>query len=273
MDEHEPSAHYDRVTRAWGMLLGEELHYGLFAVGDEPLPVATAALTTSMMNAAELTTGMRLLDVGCGTGGPARRLAREAGVEVLGITTSTVGVREAIALSADVPAVSFEARDGLDNGLPDATFDRAWALESSHLMPERRQLVEECARVLVPGGRFVLCDIVRRREIPFVELREKSDMFAVLRQAFGAARMDTLDDYRELFEQSGLDVDDVADLTLQTRPTFDRWRDNLERHRSEVERVLDTEDVAAFEQSLSILAGFWDDGTLGYGLISGQKPA
>ena len=40
-EDYEPAAHYDRVTAAWGMLLGHELHYGYFASGDEDLPTAT----------------------------------------------------------------------------------------------------------------------------------------------------------------------------------------------------------------------------------------
>ena len=28
---YDPESHYDRVTDAWGLLLGEDLHYGIFA--------------------------------------------------------------------------------------------------------------------------------------------------------------------------------------------------------------------------------------------------
>src|SRR4051812_2833504 len=163
---YEPAAHYDRVTAAWTLLLGEELHYGVFHTGDEDLPTATAALTDAMVQAARVHPGDRLLDVGCGTGAPACRLAGEHGVEVVGITTSPAGVAAAAA-RADRAGLgrraTFAERDGMDNGFPDASFDRVWALESSHLMRRRDRLLAECARVLRPGGRLVLCDIVLRR--------------------------------------------------------------------------------------------------------------
>ena len=34
---YDPAEHYDRVTEAWLLLMGDELHYGVFARGDETL--------------------------------------------------------------------------------------------------------------------------------------------------------------------------------------------------------------------------------------------
>ena len=274
-EDYDPAAHYDRVTEAWGLLLGDELHYGLFETGEEPLSVATGELTSRMIAAAELAPGLRMLDVGCGSGTPACRLAEDHGVTVLGITTSEVGIEKATARAAElgIAAATFELRDGTDNGLPDESFDRAWALESSHLMPDRKALVSECARVLKPGGKFVLCDIIRRREIPFLELRDRREEFAVLRAAYGAARMDTLEQYAELAEAAGLEVERSDDLTTETLPTFGRWQANLDQHRERVTELLGAESTEVFERSLGILEAFWRDGTLGYGLMSARKPA
>src|SRR5437588_6852546 len=91
----EPAAHYDRVTPAWSIVLGDDLHHGLFRTPRTGLAAATAALTDELASAAEIAVGENVLDIGCGTGGAARRLARERGARVLGITTSEVGVRYA----------------------------------------------------------------------------------------------------------------------------------------------------------------------------------
>lgn len=274
-ENYDPAAHYDRVTEAWGLLLGEELHWGVFSSPDEPLAQATNELTTRMINASQLSPGLRVLDVGCGSGTPARRIATEHGVEVLGITTSQVGIDAATAktAAAGIPGVTFEQRDGTDNQLPDESFDRAWVLESSHLMPDRQGLVSECARVLRPGGRMALCDIIRRRDIPFAELRERREDFAVLRAGYGAARMDTLEQYAGYAESVGLVVDEVTDLTTETLPTLDKWRETSAQHRDEVIGLIGKESYDTFVVSLDILEGFWRDGTLGYGLISAAKPA
>jgi 27-O-demethylrifamycin SV methyltransferase len=263
------------VTAAWQLLLGEELHYGVFRTGNEPLEVATAELTERMIAAADLRAGQSVLDVGCGTGTQACRLAQRFGVRILGITTSEVGVDEArrrAAAAGVADLVTFEIADGMENLLPGASFDRVWVLESSHLMRDRAAVVAECTRVLRPGGRFVLCDIIRRREIGFLEVRQRRAEFETLRDAFGDARMEPLERYRQLAVQSGLVVDRFDDLTTATLPTFDRWRRNAADHASDVVRELGEEGLSAFVRSADLLEAFWRDGTLGYGLIAAAKP-
>ena len=274
--DFEPAAHYDRVTAAWGLLLGDALHYGVFDRGDESLSEATHALTQRMVDGLRSEPGQRVLDVGCGTGAPACDLAEVHGLEIVGITTSEVGVAAADARAHDrglSDRVSFELRDGTDNGFPDASFDRVWVLESSHLMPNRRALISECARVLRPGGRMVLCDVMRLRPIPFDELRRRRDAFAVLRAAFGNARMDTMDDYVGLAEDAGLSVDHREDLSAVTLPTFAHWLANADTHRDVVVETLGEDGLNEFCEASRVLDTLWRENTLGYGLFSAIRPS
>jgi 27-O-demethylrifamycin SV methyltransferase len=273
-DTYEPAAHYDRVMAAWQLLLGDELHYGVFDRGDEPLDVATGTLTERMIAAADLAPGLRVLDVGCGSGAPARTIAGRFGVEVVGITTSAVGVETARRRTAEagVDGLTFEQRDGTANGFGDASFDRVWVMESAHLMRDKDALVAECARVLRPGGRLVLCDLVRWREIAFAEVRRRRDDFAVLREAFGDAHFESLDGFTSLAASHGLEVDRVDDLTAATLPTFDRWRANADAHRDAVVDLVGVDGHEAFVRSCDLLEAFWRDGTFGYGLVSATRP-
>jgi cyclopropane fatty-acyl-phospholipid synthase-like methyltransferase len=272
---YAPGSHYDRVTEAWTLLLGEELHYGVFETGDEALSTATAELTQRMIEASGLQPGAAVLDVGCGTGAPACQLALEHSVRVTGITTSRVGVEAARrrAAAAGVDAlVTFDERDGMENGFPEASFDVVWALESSHLMRRRDRLISECARVLRPGGRLALCDIVLRREMPFTEVRRLREPLGLLRDVFGDARMEALARYAELAVAEGLQVEEQADLTAATRSTFARWRENAEGHREEVVASLGEDDWQRFVDAAGVLERFWDEGVLGYGLLAASKP-
>jgi 27-O-demethylrifamycin SV methyltransferase len=160
----------------------------------------------------------------------------------------------------------------MDNGFPDASFDRAWALESSHLMRDRDRLLGECARALRPGGRLVLCDIVLERRLEPTEVRRLREPLALLREVFGDARMEPLAEYARLARVNGLEVESETDLTEATRPTFEHWRRNATRYHDEVADLLGAEGPPRFAAACDVLEGFWDDGTLGYGLIAALKP-
>jgi cyclopropane fatty-acyl-phospholipid synthase-like methyltransferase len=270
-----PEQHYDRVTESWRLLLGEDLHYGVFENGDEDLPTATHALTSCMIDAAQLAPDLDVLDVGCGTGAPACHLVERFDVRVLGITTSSAGVELATARAAErglTALARFERRDGTDNGLADGSFDRAWVLESSHLMRDRDALIVECARVLRSGGRMVLCDIMLQRELPFMEVRRLRREFALLRAVFGDAHMLPLARYASMASDHGLEVERQVDLTGSTLPTFDRWRANASRHRDEVISLVGERYLHDFVEAADLLETFWRDGTLGYGLLAAVRP-
>jgi hypothetical protein len=73
---------------------------------------------------------------------------------------------------------------------PAAHYDRvheAWRLIMGDEFHYGLFTTRECARVRRPGGRLVLCDIIRGREIPFSEIRARRADFATLRAAFGDA--------------------------------------------------------------------------------------
>ena len=83
--------------------------------------------------------------------------------------------------------------------------------------------------------------------------------------------MEPLARYREMLETSGVQVDVQEDLTAVTRPTFARWRANAAEHSDEVIGLIGADDYAQFVRSCDVLEKFWDDGTLGYGLIAGCR--
>jgi 27-O-demethylrifamycin SV methyltransferase len=228
-----------------------------------------------MLQAARLEPGLELLDVGCGTGAPACTLAGEHGVRVTGITTSAAGVEAArahAALAGLQESVSFAERDGMDTGFADASFDRVWVLESSHLMRARDRLLSECGRVLRPGGRLVLCDIMLQRPLDLAEVRRLREPLKLLRAVFGDARMEPMAEYVRLAESAGLVSEQQSDLTKATLPTFARWRENAHRHRDRVIELIGEQSWREFTASCDVLEEFWNDGTLGYGLLAADKP-
>lgn len=270
-----PDTHYDNITQAWQHLMGESFHYGYFDPPDLSLDAATEALTRQMAEAGDLQSQHEVLDVGCGIGGPARYLAQQIGCRVTGFSTSEVGVataRERTALRGLDDRVSFFVRDAMANEFDDRSFDRVWVMESSHLMPDKGAMIREAARVLKPGGRMVLCDIIMHRDLAMPEIMKRARAFDLLRVVFGRARMETLASYRGWCESAGLTVSSARDISQQTAPTFAHWRANAERYSREVAELVGEKALADFIQSCSELEQMWADQILGYGLLVADAP-
>lgn len=114
-----------------------------------------------LARAAEVRSGDRVLDVGCGIGGSALWLAQVVGAYVVGMTLSARQVRRARSLARRygfAAQLQFEQGNVLTNKLPSGSFDVVWALESACYLAHSHALYREAYRLLRPGGRIVLGD-------------------------------------------------------------------------------------------------------------------
>jgi tocopherol O-methyltransferase len=146
--------HYDQLDEAYRRIWGEHVHHGYWVTGRENAAEAADALTRLVGERLGVAAGQRLVDIGCGYGATAAAFAR-VGAEVTGFTLSQA--QAAVARSRPESGLSFEVRDWLANGLPDAAFDGGYAIESSEHMEDKARFFAEAARVLKPGSTFVVC--------------------------------------------------------------------------------------------------------------------
>lgn len=274
-DAYDPTRHYNTVVDAWDHLLGEDLHYGYFSSDQEALTEATDALTNEMLALAQLRPGLKVLDVGCGTGKAGCRIASEYDCELTGISPSISCVEKAAARAGSAGCAdraAFVIGDGTQLQFDDGAFDRAWVMESSHLMDDKPALLAECARVLKPGGRLMLCDLMLQRKLSLMQVIEYRDQFLLLKESFGRARMETLAFYGEQMQANGLVVEHSRDISGQTFPTFDRWRENAQHRRDQVTGHIGEQAWRQFRDSCDVLTDFWQAHIMGYGIICAVKP-
>jgi len=111
---------------------------------------ATRLFIPSLLQAAKMRPGMRLLDVACGTG-LAGGAAAAAGARVTGADFSPAMVVMARSL---YPAVEFQAADAEDLPFPDASFDAVIANFGIHHVERPERAIAQARRVLAPGGTF-----------------------------------------------------------------------------------------------------------------------
>jgi SAM-dependent methyltransferase len=103
-----------------------------------------------------------ILDVACGKGATSRRLQRHypAGA----ITGINISERQLETCRANAPGSRFLRMDATALEFPDASFDNILCVEAAFHFRTRERFFHEAFRVLRPGGRLVLCDILLTRE-------------------------------------------------------------------------------------------------------------
>jgi SAM-dependent methyltransferase len=150
-----------RVLRLWGkedmILTADDLApIDQFHIGGKGATLALAGL-------AGVGPATRVLDVGGGFGGPARMLAATYGcsVTVLDLTEAYCHVGEMLTARCGLSdRVAFRHGDALAIPFPDAEFDLVWTQHSSMNIADKRRLYTETFRVLRPGGRLALYEIM-----------------------------------------------------------------------------------------------------------------
>jgi len=108
--------------------------------------------------------GDRLLDLGSGIGGPARYFADRFGCRVTGVDLTPTFVEAARDLTERcglADRVAFELASVTALPFPAATFDAATMIHVGMNLPDKAAMAREAARVLKPGGRFLIYDAMR----------------------------------------------------------------------------------------------------------------
>ena len=121
--------------------------------------------TAELASAAGVDPSSRVLDLGCGIGGPARYLAVTFGCKVTGVDLSPTFIEAATYLTGRCglsERVMCRTGDALHLPFEDAAFDVVFLQHVAMNIEDRAALYSEVRRVLTPGGRFATHDIVLR---------------------------------------------------------------------------------------------------------------
>ena len=159
----------------------------------------------------KLQPGEHVLDLGSGAGIDVFLAARRVGVDgrVIGVDMTPAMLQKARANAAQLGLAQVEFREGRLENLPvvDASIDAVTSNCVINLVPDKAAVFHEVARVLKPGGRLVISDIILDGALPAAI---EKDVYAYVGCISGAMQRPA---YLEALEAAGLrDVEILKDI-------------------------------------------------------------
>jgi ubiquinone/menaquinone biosynthesis C-methylase UbiE len=173
----------------------------------------------------------RVLDVGCGSGGPAVFLASAIGCEVTGVDVNEAGIRAGrdlankARLAEKVHFHPVDARQKLP--FPDQSFDAIVCMDVICHLPNRGQMFLDWHRVLRSGGRMLYTD-----PIVVTGLVSKEE-FAV-RSSTGYFEFAPPGVNEQLIREASFELVLTEDVTENEAAISEHWHDAREKHTQEL---------------------------------------
>ena len=225
-------AHYDLGNDFYKLWLDPTMSYSsaLFS-GDaqRSLEAAQLAKYRRILSRLNARPGQRVLEIGCGWGGFAEVAAREAGLEVLGITLSPAQLeyaRQRMEKAGLNEQVTLELRDYRD--LAGEKFDFIVSIEMFEAVGERwwQSYFKTLSRMLAPGGRAVVQSITIDDEL-FPRYRRGTDF--IQQHVFPGGMLPSPSAFSQHAAKAGLTVQDVFAFGPDYSRTLAEWSTGFEQ--------------------------------------------
>lgn len=213
--------------------------------------------------------GKRILDIGCGIGGPAFEMARTYGAHVTGIDLEAPLIERAM-MDAEKLELQDQCRfQTVEIGplpFPEEAFDIVISSGAITQTSDKNALLDECMRILAPGG-YLSCYEWMRSE------RDYSDDMCYWFKLEGLTyALEMLDDYANRFTAAGFKDVTATDATHWYREEARREYESIkgELYNTMIE-LLGQEDADHFVENWRAMVVVIDAGDMRQGYCRGRK--
>ena len=159
---------------------------------------------------------MKVLDVGCGVGGPAREIAKFTGAHITGLNNNDYQIERATHYAHKEELsnqLKYVKGDFMQMSFPDNSFDAVYAIEATCHAPSLEGIYSEIFRVLKPGGVFGVYEWLMTEEYDNDNIRHREIRLGI-EQGDGISNMCKVSEGLAAMKAAGFEMlhnEDLAD--------------------------------------------------------------
>lgn len=282
MINEEIKQFYDASSALWENIWGEHMHHGYYGrAGNYKIERRQAQID---LIEELLAWGLHqlpdqessILDVGCGIGGSTLYLAQKLGVNATGITLSPVQADRASQRAKEAnlsEKVQFQVADAQNMPFEDNSFDLVWSLESGEHMSDKAKFLQECYRVLKPGGTLLLATWCHRPTNSLAgELTESEKQhLAQIYQVYCLPYVISLPEYEAIAQQCGFQELRSDDWSTAVAPFWDVVIDSAFDAQAIMGLLRSGGKTIQAALSLGLMSRGYQRGLVRFGVLCGKK--
>jgi len=209
---------------------GRHVHWGFWPEPEradgtaQDYAIAAERLCQLVCDAAAITDGNRILDVGCGFGGTIASLnERFHNLDMIGVNIDARQLDRAArtVIPQNGNRIRFVRGDACALDVPPASFDVVLAVECIFHFGSRADFFRGAGRALRPGGHLALSDFVPPREAVATLAAHDPAKDEATRITYGQINVScSAEEYARLADQAGMTLGTSRDVTDGTMPTY-----------------------------------------------------
>jgi cyclopropane-fatty-acyl-phospholipid synthase len=271
-DRQQTNTHYEQPVEFFYTLTGGEwnVYSANLWTGSQTQTESQERKLDLLAELMQLRPGMRILDVGCGWGGPLVYLSKKYGVRGVGLTLSSLqkgAAEERIARhGADVTIIECHWKDYRD----DEPFDVVYTDEVIVHFHDLGDFFVKVYGLLHDGGRML------NKELHLVHARhgEMTRAMSFINEIFGSTgNYRTLAEELTLAGEAGFDLEAIRQIPLREyQKTVDSWLGNMKAQRARLEELVGRETLRRFQTYLQLCHHIHGGTRMTLDLVISRKP-